>query len=837
MDRLPLDEIRGDLAAGWRQARHFVLRAPTGSGKSTRVGRYLLEASGWSEQVWVLQPRRLAARLLAYRAAAELGEVVGERVGYAVHLESRMSARTRLLYLTEGLALRWLLRADALRGVGAVLLDEFHERHLDGEVVLGMLRDAVAGGWAGRIGVMSATLEVEEVAAYLGDVSDFSASGRAYPVEVKYLGGSGNVPLWEAAARGVRAALDDGAEADVLVFLPGKYELRRTAEELAGRSWARGWEVEQLHGEIPLSEQQRLVSGGSGRRIILATNVAETSLTLPAVRTVVDSGLARIPSFDAGRGINRLETCRISLASAQQRAGRAGRVAPGRCYRLWGRAEEERMAPQLLPELQRLDLAGVRLMLSDCGREDGFPWLEDPPSEAWAEAGRLLQLLGATDAGGITPLGRQMAAFGMHPRQSRILLAAVEAGMTDWVLPGLAVLERRGILLSLAERRLEHEREIWLEAADGWSDLLREVLAYRVAEERGFDPGFCRAYGLHWLTLREVREVVAQWSRQLAAMGLRLERRPLDPAAFARVVLRGYVDHLGVRVDRGTARYRRLGGKTGLLRRDSVVGDAELLVSADVLEQERGGAVTLMLGYNTVVRPEWLEEDFPWAFREESVTVLQADTRRVESVRQRCFLDLVLSETRGGEVDPVAAAQCLAKAVLEQGWVLKRWDAAVENWIARLNTLAHWCPELGLSPLQASDRPLLLEHICEGALSYKEIKDREVWPVLRQWVPDALLPLMDEWVPERFVLPGGRTVKLRYEHPQKVILSARIQQLYDVPGSSLKICNGRCPLLVELLAPNQRPVQVTADLDAFWTGQYPQVRKDLFGRYPRHEWR
>jgi ATP-dependent helicase HrpB len=833
---LPIDGLKPDLHRAWTAAPNFILRAPTGSGKSTRVPRFLLEWEGFPDgkQILILQPRRMAARLLARRVASELGEPVGKTVGYQIRFEAVRSAETRLLFVTEGLLLRMLSGGDALRKVGAILFDEFHERHLEGDMGLGLAVEAQRSGWPGRLGIFSATLETGGLREYLPKAEVLESEGREFPVEVHYLGDGGKEPPWEQAAGGFRRALASGAEGDVLVFMPGKYEIQRTVEALENLREARGWDIFPLHGDLDAAAQDRAIGSGDRPRVIVSTNIAETSLTLPGIRTVIDSGLARLPDFDPRRGVNTLLTEKISRASAEQRAGRAGRVAPGACYRLWSRSDHEHREAYTPPEIARLDLTEARLQLLALGIDETFSWLESPPEQAWLRAGNLLADLGASASGKITPLGREMARFPLHPRFSRILMAAAERGCEELALLSIALLEVRQLILPLADKRKAAERETWWAGAEGVSDLLREVFVWQRAMEQGGAMKFCREWGVHGQALRQAARIYQQLQRLLTT---EKPRGGIRMADFGKCLLTGYVDHLAKRLDRGTLRCELVHGRRGELRRNSLIGDSPLFVAAEVEEREFRGEATLFLGAATVIEEDWLDEVYPGERKVDCGERMDLQRRRVERIEQTVFRDLVLHEKVTGDPDPAVAGQVLARHLHEQGWPLKKWNHEAETWIRRLNVLAAACPEWEIKPIREEDRLLFIEQICEGATSYKEVKDRDVLPVLQTWLPESMLPLLEEWVPTRFALPGGSRTKLRYEADGAVVLPARIQQLYDVPGNSLSICKGRQRLRLEILAPNGRPVQITDDLDGFWTGQYPQIRKDLFGRYPKHEWR
>lgn len=835
MISLPIDHLRPRLQDIWRSHRNFILRAPTGSGKSTRVPRFLYDWEGFDQckQILVLQPRRMAARLLSRRVAQESGQPLGELVGYQVRFEKARSAKTRILFLTEGMLVRQLLSGDNLSHIGAILFDEFHERHIEGDSALGLAIEHQKAGWDGRIGVFSATLELVDLAAYLPDSAILESEGRSFPVDAHWLSQSAESP-WDAAANGIRKAIRDGAEADILVFMPGKYEIQRTVAAIENLRELKGWDVFPLHGDLSPDAQDRAVTTGERPRVIVSTNIAETSLTLPGIRTVIDSGLARIPDFDPERGVNTLLTERISQSSAEQRAGRAGRVAPGRCYRLWSKAQHERLPAFTAPEIERLELSETRLHLASRTSSSPFPWLQEPPEKAWRRAGQLLEDLGATKDGVITEMGRRMVSLPLHPRHGRMLLEAQARGCADLITPAIALLEVRDLVLPLNDKQMEAERETWWSEADGFSDLLKGVLIWsRVLKEK--DPGgFCRRWGIHFNSLFKAQRILQQLQNILKPEPSRKQPTKDD---FAKCVLAGYVDCLALRIDRGSLRCRLQHGRSGEVSRRSLVHSAPILVATGLQEREYKGNVVVFLDQVTAIDPKWLDELYPNELREEKTVALDPQSRRIEALQQTVFRGLVLHRKESGEPDPTLAASRLANAIVEHGWILKSWNAEVESWIRRLNVLAANFPEYEIAPITPDDRLLIIEQLCEGAVSYKAVKDRPVLPILKTWLPDHLHDFLDQLVPIRFALPDGKSVKLRYEEDQTVVLPARIQQLYDVKSSTLTICQGRQKLRLEILAPNNRPVQITNDLDGFWSGQYPQIKKDLFGRYPKHEWR
>lgn len=834
---LPIDALLPQLELAWKRAPVLLVRAPTGSGKSTRLPLHLLQWNGFPQDqlLLVLQPRRVAARLLARYLAGLLGEAVGETVGYQVRFERQRSRQTRLLFVTEGLLLRWLTGGMDLRGVGGILFDEFHERHLEADVGLGLAVRAQASGWQGRIGILSATLETIALQQLLPEAEVLQSAGRSFPVKVEFRGGLAEERPAERAVKAVRKALREEREGDFLVFLPGAGEIEQAVRGVRGLREAAGWEILPLYGALSAEAQDRALRPGEGRRIVIATNLAETSVTLPGIRTVIDSGLARMPEYDQRRGVNTLLTERISRASAEQRTGRAGRVAPGCCLRLWTEADHARRPEQTPPEIERLDLTETRLLLELTERADDLSFLpQPPPAASWERAGRVLRELGALGEEGITVLGRDMAELPLHPRFSRILLAAREEGCLETMAAALALLEAGPLRERKVSKEVERQWARWTEAAEGFSDIYRDVLLWQeVAGRKEEAATFCRQWGLRFGAFRQAARI----HRQLRGLVGDSRESALDlRRAFARSLLAGYADHLGLR-HRGTRSCLFCHGRRGEVVMDTVVEGAGLFVSVDLGEREVGGQVKVRAAGLTKVEEEWLEELFPGEVLTEETEVLDVARRGVVQRHCREFRGLVLREEEAGKPDPGKAAALLARGLREHGWPLKQWDAAAETWLRRANLLARLFPDWQLSPVGDEDRLLLLEQICEGATRYKEVKDRPVLPVLRAWLPVGMEEVMDRLLPERFPLPGTRGLKLRYEEDGTVVLPARIQQLYDVPGSSLTLADGRLRLRIEILAPNQRPVHITDDLDGFWEGAYLLIRKDLFGRYPKHEWR
>jgi len=839
---LPIYELEHRLVAELKSQSRLIIQAPTGSGKSTQVPQILLDHGLLGDgQVVVLQPRRLATRLLAARVASERNGRLGEEVGYQIRFENITSADTRIRFVTEGILLRQLIQDPQLRGVAAILFDEFHERHLYGDITLARSLQLQATSRPDlKLAVMSATLDAGLLQKYLEPCAVMTSGGRTFPVTVEYLpkpvGGDG-YPIWDLAADELERVAPQ-TEGDVLIFMPGKYEIGRTISSIRASRVSNRFVVLPLHGELPPAEQDAALARYEKRRAIVATNVAETSLTIDGVRVVIDSGLARVARFDPRRGINTLLVEKISRASAEQRTGRAGRTAPGYCLRLWAEREHLDRAAQELPEVKRLDLAEVVLTLKASGVEEigGFRWLEPPDPRALARAEQLLADLGALADGGVTQLGRRMLAFPVHPRYARMLIAAQQFRCVPAVALIAALTQGRNLLRRVEGKQGREDRDDVL-GSDAESDLFILMRAFRFAENSRFDVQRCARLGINAGAAREAAQLVEQFLSIARDEGLDLQAVEVKPGSIERCVLAGFPDQVAARLDAGTLRCALVHGRRGVLARESTVHSARLLVASEVREiesSEKERQVLLTLA--TRIEADWLRELFPESFREETRVEFDSTLRRVVGHRATLFHDLVLgSEEFSPKGDP-AAAEILAREVLAGTCPLKGWDNAVEQWIERANFVATEFPEFELPRIDESGKLLLLEQICQGATSYKEIKERPVWPVVKSWLNPAQQQTLDDHAPERIKLPSGRSAKITYGDAAPPTIAVRIQDLYDTPRG-LAVGRGRVALRIQVLAPNHRPIQITTDLETFWREGYPKIKKELQRKYPKHEWR
>jgi ATP-dependent helicase HrpB len=848
-ERLPIYDIESGIVTALRSTRRLVLQAPTGSGKSTQVPQILLnhDLLGGGQAV-ILQPRRLAARLLASRVAQELGVELGREVGYQVRFENVSTASTRIKFETEGILLRQMVHDPGLKGVGALIFDEFHERHLYGDITLARALDIQEQSRPDLLLiVMSATLDAGALEKYMAPVAFISSAGRTFPVSVDYLPkriGTNGPPIWDLAADAFSANGPDGG--DVLIFMPGGYEIQRTLEALRQRPQSKGYLLLPLHGELPPKDQDAAVARYDRPKVVVTTNVAETSITIDGVRLVIDSGLARISRYDPNRGINTLLVERISQASAEQRAGRAGRTEPGRCIRLWSQPEHGERPTRELPEVKRLDLSEVVLTLKASGVEDlpGFRWLEAPGDAALNHAEQLLLDLGALEQiskphTAITDLGRSMLAFPVHPRYARMLIAADAFDCVYQACLVAALTQGRDVLLRNPSKEVAAARDDFFGTADktATSDVLVLLRAWDHAWRHQFRMEDMRGVGIHAVAARQAAPLFEQFLRIARQEGLAAEPKQIDEEALRKCILMGFSDRVARRTDEGQSRFQLVHGRRGMLSRESVVRASPLIVVTEI--QEIGGKpgdVNTVLSFATAIEIEWLRELFPKDLHEEIRVAFDTVSMKVRADEVLLFRDLAVRSRRVDQAPPDAAARLLAEEILAGRLHLPKWDHGVEQWILRLNRLSAWRPELGLPTIGTEERRHIIEQLCHGAAGYKDLKDREVKSVVKSWLSSGQHSVLDREAPERAALSNGRTPKITYEAEGPPFIALRIQELFGVAKTPC-IAEGRVPLSVHILAPSMRPVQVTQDLTSFWKEHYPRIKSELQRKYPKHEWR
>ncbi|MEZ4429332.1 MAG: ATP-dependent helicase HrpB [Nannocystaceae bacterium] len=834
---LPIDEVLDAALERLAGASALVIEAPPGAGKTTRVPVAILERTPLRGEVVVLQPRRLAARMSARRVAELLGERPGQRCGYQVRFESLVSPQTRIRFMTEGLLLRRLRDDPTLRGVDVLVLDEFHERHLDGDLALALARALQRGPRPDlKIVVMSATLEGAPIARYLGDdgapCPQITSVGRAFPVAITHLEASEVArPLPRLVLRALHQLIEGGLDGDVLVFLPGTREIREAATACAGLCESAGLLALPLHGELPPAEQDRAVRPAAQRKLILSTNVAETSITIDGVVAVIDGGLHRTPSHDPWSGIPTLELAKIARDSAAQRAGRAGRTRPGRCVRLYTQADHDRRPAHGRPEVERLELSGALLELHAAGYRDprAFPWLSPPPDQSLEAGEALLRRLGAvTGAGALTDVGRSMLAYPLHPRLARLL---VEGGRRD--IAGLSC----DVAALLGERSVRRDRGAPRPSMSGAADVLAELDDLESLRRAG--AGAAARLGLSRGACDRVERARRQLRRIARERGGARARTAADEEVLGQALLAAYPDRVAQvrREDDGAATLVLCGGGSARLDPASVVVDADWALALEV--EARGGpgrGRQAWVRSACAIEPEWLLEGD--ALVEEEVVAFDDARGRVVGHAALRYEGLTLERT---PLPPERLAQrataTLQEAARAAGLARFTSTPALTALRARCAFLAAHVEGLADLPGLVDDPAAfaLLAALCEGRSSFAELERADLVSCLRGQVEAAAPGALDRLAPEHVPLAGGRRLAVRYEVDRPPWAESRLQDFFGAAVGPT-VAAGRVFVVLHLLAPNKRAVQVTTDLAGFWSRHYAELRRSLMRRYPKHAW-
>ncbi|MCU1722133.1 ATP-dependent helicase HrpB [Pseudomonas sp. 5P_5.1_Bac1] len=823
MISLPIDAVLPALREALAQRHEAVLEAPPGAGKTTRVPLALLNEPWLAGQtILMLEPRRLAARAAAERLASELGEKVGETVGYRIRLDSKVGPRTRIEVVTEGILTRRLQDDPALEGVGLLIFDEYHERSLDADLALALSlngRELLRDDSPLKILLMSATLEGERLSALLDDAPVISSEGRMFPVQMRWSRPFQPGEYIEPrVVDTVLQALDDES-GSLLVFLPGQAEIRRVHQSLQDALDGRADVLLcPLHGELDLSAQRAAIEPAPAgtRKVVLATNIAETSLTIDGVRVVVDAGLARVPRFDPGSGMTRLDTQRISRASATQRAGRAGRLEPGVCYRLWSEAQHEQLAAYGTAEIIQADLSGLALQLSRWGVTPAqLRWLDVPPAAAYAQAQDLLLRLGALTAErlGLTAHGQAMAELPAHPRIAHLLLRGQDLGLTAMACDVAALLGERDILRGAG--------------ADLHSRL--SLLSGETRANRGGQGGVQRA-----------RQLSRQYRGYLRGKAGAAVADPDHPRWLGALLALAYPDRVAQQRRAGGAEYRLANGRAAQFGEADALMKEPWLVVADLgsRQGQREERIYLAAELDPALFDDVLAEQvsvveqLEW---DEKENVLRAE-------RQRKLGELVLSREPLTGLDADARARALLDLVRRKGLALLSWTPELRQWQARVTLLrqldlaagaeSEW-PDLSDDALLAT-LPDWLQPYLGKVTRLSHFAQLDLSSILRNLLPWPLPQRLDEWAPVHISVPSGSNIRVDYsEHPP--VLAVRMQELFGLADTP-RIAQGRQTVLLHLLSPARRPVQVTQDLANFWRSTYAEVKKDLKGRYPKHYW-
>ena len=794
---LPITPFKDKIASELARAGELILTAPTGSGKSTQTPRFLLGKT--KGRILILEPRRLSARSLAARVASEEKTALGGRVGYQVRFDSKAGPTTEAVFQTYGVFVAQMMKDPVLPGVGAVLLDEFHERALDADLALAWLKSLRKTRPDLKFAAMSATLDAGALGKLLPNAARIDVPGRIHPVDIRHRPTGSRERIEDAALAALKDLAKEGLDGSVLIFMPGAAEIRRTAGALATYAREQDLEVLSLHGSMELDEQQRVMDPGQKRRVIIATNVAETGLTIPGVTAVIDSGLHRVAAHDAARGINTLYLSRIARANADQRAGRAGRTAPGRCIRLWSKADEAGMSPSLKPEISRLELSSLRLQASSL--PEAVEWLTPPPGEAWEAAGKSLAALGAIDdKGRATARGRDLLRYPAPPKVAAVLDDARALGPDAY--------ERACAMAAVFETAGE--------APNRASDL-QELSSALLAGAR-----------------EELSRETVEAFRQLKRIG-DTDDTPRREGSLADLWLSAFTERLAVRDGAGSY-YRLADGRGVTLPVEK--NPPPLILALEVRERAGGGkarqvtaSLYLPLDLGAV------ERVFPG--ETDRVKVAEFDDRkgRVVSEERLVFRGLVLErkEAMPERGDKKTASSLWAEKFASGELSHPGMDEKAKQWLTRVAIARRLYPDMGFPKMDADDWRLVYEEVCAGKNSLKDIERVDLLPKLDDYLGPSLASFLNRQLPTSKKLPSGKSGRFTYFENQPAELDARLGDFVGMTGT-MSLCEGRLPVIFDVLAPNFRTVQKTADLSSFWKNAYPTIKKELQRRYPRHPW-
>ena len=831
---LPINSLRNEITDAIHSLNRLIIRAPTGSGKSTQVPQMLLDCQTTKGKILILQPRRLAARMLATRVAEERSTVLGQEVGFQTRFESAVSENTRASFITEGILTRMLLNDPDIRAVSTIIFDEFHERSLTSDVGLSLVVDLQRTRRPDlRIIVMSATVDVDPLLKYLDPVKILISEGRLFPIDIIYSPALPSVPVWDHAAGAVADLISEGNVGDILVFMPGFFEIRRTIESINRTVRSEPICVFPLYGDLPAGLQNQVMDPTQRRKIIVATNIAETSLTIPGVRHVIDSGLSRISRFDPARGFNTLFTESISRDSADQRAGRAGREAAGKCIRLWSTSKHAGLAPRTTPEILRVDLTETILSIRQIGYNSAahFPWFEQPSQTAIEQANETLSILGAIDpTGKLTPLAEAMSRFPMHPRLARLLLEAGKRNCVHLATFSAALLSERSAFAGKPDYPEEaYEQQIA-------SDFFGQYCLLKKIKTSGFDPSLCNRYAVNASAAKNILRTQMLFLDHCHRSGMNTHDSPNAPAELSRCILLAYPDHLAVRRDKGTLICKIRGGRRGVLNEKSIARCSQFLIATDIRElKDARQEIKTNLSLVTEIKEEWLLEHFESEWRVESTCEWNSTTMAVEDRKRTWCLGVVIYESSQSETTNRASI-LLAETIIAKKLPLPLWDQCVEEWIKRVQWVATQFPAQLLPTYNDEERHLVIHEICEGEYRFDKVCAKPVLPFVQRLLDSQQIYFIESMAPQSITLPSGRKLRILYDPTNEPRARARIQELFGMQTTP-KIAGGRVSVLMEVLAPNNRPVQITHDLTNFWEVHYPEIKKSLSRRYPRHEWR
>jgi ATP-dependent helicase HrpB len=837
---LPIFKGFNEIKSALKESVNLTLKSPTGSGKSIGLPLLLLKENLIKGQILVVQPRRIAARFLAQRVAQITGTPIGDIIGYQVRFEDKTSNNTKIIYLTDGLLLRKILGDRLLSRVGLVIFDEFHERTIQMDAALALLRKTQETQRPSmRLIITSATLEIGNINKYLGNCKSVQLSAREYPVEIEYKSLQRGEIIWKRIASEIKKCVTN-YDGDLLIFAPGVYEITKIINEINSSSWSKGLLVKSLYGDLRISEQELALKSSSKRKIIVSTNIAETSLTVEGVRIVIDTGVAKKSSYDPIRGVNVLLPQPISKSAADQRSGRAGRTSSGYCLRLWGEKEHKSRDEMERPAINRLDLSEIYLNLSSLGEDPALMnWLTRPPENSLARAKKSLISLGALTAKSqISEKGLEMSRFPLNPRLGKALIMSKEMGCLPALALSLALIEDRSPIIhkefnsELVETFLSTFN---LEDELGLASDLRILLgAWAYAKNEDFSVDRCKYIGIHANRCREAERLALRFCKIAGLKEFSFQFPKIGDLSV--VMLTAFPNHLARLKNRGTLLYESIEGYNMYVGKYSEVQSADWVIALNLIEKPLKGKIGLEMQYVTEVKEEIIKKVLNAEIEKREEVVLHPLTRMVIK-RNYNQLGAIKFDIKEYESPSKEDMQKAYSEELRCGNLnLKKWDVQVERFIERVSYMTKNYPDYGITEFNETSKSILYDEICKDASSWKEIRNREVLPTLKNLYTEEEVNLLNNAVPSVITVGNGkRTYRVNYADSAPFI-RIKLQDLYEV-NTHPKVVFGNQLVKLEILAPNGRCVQVTENINEFWDGSYPEIKKELAGRYPKHEWR
>jgi len=846
---LPIQQIRKKLQTTLKSHPTLIITAPTGSGKSTQIPQYILDDHTPNQNILVLQPRRLAAIMLAKRVATERSTPISNPIGYQTRFETAISSQTKITFITEGILLRRFLNNPTLNNITTIIFDEFHERNLNSDLALALayqLQQTTRPDL--KLIIMSATIQSKQISQYLNNCPIIQAQGRIYPITTTYLTKhTPNIPIWETATNQLKILLNKYPTGDILIFMPGVYEINKTIEYNQRLKSPYPLTILPLYGNLPPAQQQQVMQSSQKRKIIIATNIAETSLTIPGIRHVIDTGLARINRYNPTRGFNALNIEKISRASAEQRQGRAGRETSGTCTRLWTQLQQNNLIPQQDPEILRIDLSQTILLLAHLNYPNPtiFPWLTPPTPTAITQAQQLLIQLNAINPKNhtITTHGKQLIKFPLHPRLAKLIWEAEIHGSFPEAALIAALLSERPIILNNPQSRKIFRKNIPNTLSESIkeeqleSDFFALINAIHQAKNSNFSSQYCTNIGISSSASRQVWRTYQQITQIAKKFGLGRPPQHTDPQALLISILKAFPDRLAKRKDKSSYICNLRQNNQAQLSKETTLRHASLFIAGEIREtNQQNRPNKRLLSILSTVKPQWLQTHFPQQWQTTTKTIWLEKERKAITIQTTQCLQVTIQQKTLPQTNQQKATTLLAKKIEEGTLTLKNWNKTVKNWINRVRWLATIFPEKSLITYDQTDLQIIYQEICNNATSYKQIKNADCLTPVKFALNWQEQQFVEQMAPPFITLPNKRKMQITYTINQPPKGRATIQNLYDLDKTP-KIANGRCKILLEILAPNMRTVQITDDLTNFWKIHYPKIKKELAKKYHKHQWK